>query len=422
MAWPVLTQQNAEVNGVAVSGDGKVVIGGTYFHGGTLPSVVGAYAYDANGAQLWNDVAAPAGADDGVYWVAVSRNGQWAASGGGNHKVPPAATGPLGTGFVNAFEVPTATGNPQRLLNANIGGVNAVALSGDGSYLVAGADATYIFERTGKTFGSPIVLKDGLSLTERQNVVAVAISDDGQRVIYGTTSQPPPPGGTPTRTRVVLYAPALASAPVVWDAPQGHIIKWLAMAANGSGFAVVTTNRPNVSPTSIVCNTYFFSLKSSSPSTYFVNTNAPMWTWPLTGCTGVMSVAINSDGSRVAAVANFPKPGGTKGKVFFFDAQSNTELWVRDTDSGPNSVSMDGDGKLVAVADGFGPPVGKFYLFDAYGASLSLPSQPNTITWSIQLSADATIVAAGTDDGEIYRLAAAPASVPAAPTNVHIIT
>ena len=137
------------------------------------------------------------------------------------------------------------------------------------------------------------------------------------------------------------------------------------MAADGSGFAVVTTDRPNViPPASVVCNAYSFSLNAGNAASYFVNTHAPVWTSALTGCTGVMSVAISGDGSRIAAVANFPKTGGTKGKVYFFDTQSSVPLWVGDTDSGPNSVSMDADGKFVAVADGFGPPVGKFYLFD----------------------------------------------------------
>ena len=122
------------------------------------------------------------------YWVTVSRDATWAASGGGNHKVPPPTAGSRGNGFLNAFEV--ATGNPQRLLNANdIGGVNAVALSGDGTHLIAGADAAYIYERTGKTFGAPVILKDGMNPAERQNIVSVAISDDGQSMIYGTSTQ-----------------------------------------------------------------------------------------------------------------------------------------------------------------------------------------------------------------------------------------
>jgi WD40 repeat protein len=417
MTWPILTLSQAEVNSVATSSGGEVVIGGTYHHAGTAPAVVGTYAYDANGNSLWSDVAPPPGTDTGVYWVTVSRDGKWAASGGGNHKVPPPTAGSRGNGFLNAFEV--ATGNPQRLLNANdIGGVNAVALSGDGTHLIAGADAAYIYERTGKTFGAPVVLKDGMNPAERQNIVSVAISDDGQSMIYGTSTQT----GSSTPCRVVLYAPALSTNAVVWDAPLGHIVKWIAMAADGSGFAVVTTDRPNViPPASVVCNAYFFSLNASNAASYFVNTHAPVWISALTGCTGVMSVAINGNGSRIAAVANFPKTGGTKGKVYFFDTQSSVPLWVGDTDSGPNSVSMDADGKFVAVADGFGPPVGKFYLFDAYSAALPLPTQPNTITWTIQLSADGTVVAAGTDDGQIYRFAAAPATVPSAPTNVRIV-
>ena len=104
--WPVQTQ-GGEVNCVAISGNGQVVIAGTYFFTGAVPATLGTYAYDANGNPLWQHVAPPAPGDNGVYWVAVSRDGQWAASGGGHHDVLPA--GPLGTGYVIAHEV--ATGN-----------------------------------------------------------------------------------------------------------------------------------------------------------------------------------------------------------------------------------------------------------------------------------------------------------------------
>jgi hypothetical protein len=213
----------------------------------------------------------------------------------------------------------------------------------------------------------------------------------------------------------------LTAVPVVWNAPAGHIIKWVAMAADGSGFAVVTTDRPNVGAALAVCSAHFFTLNSSSPS-YFVSTNAPMWTWPLAGCNGVMFVAINGDGSRVAAIANVPKPGGTKGAVFFFNTESGAQLWQEETSHGPNSVSVDAVGKLVAVADGFGTPTGDFYLFDAAShALLPLPTHPNAISWTIQVSADGTAIAAGTDDAKVYRFELAPTGPPAAPTNVRIL-
>jgi len=405
--WPVQTL-GGEVNCVAISGHGQVVIAGTYFFSGPAPSTLGTYAYDANGTALWQHVAAPLPGDNGVYWVAVSRDGKWAASGGGHHKVAPRTAG---IGYVVAHQV--ATGNKTTLLNANNGGVNTVALSGDGSYLVAGADAAYVFARQGTTFAPPIVLAN--QGTAADSIVAVAISDDGTWVVYGSTAG-----------KVVLYpnkAVPGVPGPLVWSAPLNHYVKSMAMAADGSGFAVVTTNRANATP--IECNAYFFNLKSSRPG-YFPATQTPVRIWPLTGCTGTLSVAISADGSRVAAVGNVGNGATTSGLVFFFDTSSGAQLWAKPTQYGPNSVSVDGAGNQVAAADGFLSP-GKFYLFDALGASVPinglLPGQPGVVSWSIQVSADGTAIAAGSDDAKVYRFATATAGqAPVAPTNVHIIS
>src|SRR5262249_45429961 len=163
--------------------------------------------------------------------------------------------------------------------------------------------------------------------------------DDGSWVLYGTS------GG-----RVVLSAnkavtPSL-TAPVSWQAPSHHYIKSLAMAADGSGFAVVTTNRAYAikKKLPVECHAFFFSLKPGAA--YFPTTHAPAFPgWPLTGCTGTLSVAINANGSRVAAVGNIEKTAKkVTGSVFFFDAQSNAQLWSKPTQHGPNCVSMDNAG------------------------------------------------------------------------------
>jgi WD40 repeat protein len=408
--WPVTTL-GGEVNCVAISGNGQVVLAGTYFFTVSPTSNPGTYAYDASGALLWKDVASPplVSGDNGVYWVAVSRNGQWAASGGGRHKVAPRTSK---IGYLNAYEV--ATGNKSTLLNANNGGVNTVALSGDGSYLVAGADAAYVFKRQGTTFAAPVVLSNQIAAAD--SVVSVAISDDATWVVYGTS------GG-----KVVLYANKAVvppvTAPIVWSAPRHHYVKSIAMATDGSGFAVVTTNRANT--THVVCNAYFFNLNNSRPN-YFPATRTPASIWPLTGCSGTLSVAINADGSRVAAVGNVGNGRTTTGLVFFFDAQSGAMLWSppKHTSHGPNSVSVSGTGHLVAVADGF-QSAGQFYLFDALGASVPIPgllsSQPGVVSWTIQISADGMTIAAGSDDAKVYRFSLATAGLaPAAPTSPYV--
>jgi WD40 repeat protein len=391
------------MNSVAISGEGQVVIAGTYYRQNpVVPNEIGTYIYDADGKLLHQDTAAPETTaqgvpmNQGVYWVAVSRDGKWAASAGGDHKVPMAS--PPGTGKLIAYDIGART--QDTLLEAPIGGVNMVALSADGSYLVAGADAAYVFQRTGSTFAKRDVLRDGVGPAD--SVTVVAISDDGQWVVYGTSAG-----------QIGVYSTATSFGhAVTWGAPSQHYAKSIAMAAKGSGFAAVTTNRANVLGKSPVeCYAFFFNLEG------FAKTHDATWKRVLAGCDGVMSVAVNDTASHVAAVANVPHTDGSvTGRVFFFDTRYDTEIWTKDTAHGPNSVSLDSLGSQIAVADGFAPPPaspqpavagaplppGSFYLFDAAGASLPVLVQPDVVSWTIQLSADGRAIAAGNDDAMVY--------------------
>src|SRR5262249_22393411 len=196
------------------------------------------------------------------------------------------------------------------------------------------------------------------------------------------------------------------AGPVVWTAPRHQYIKSIAVAANGSSFAVVSTNR-RVATTTIECNAYYFSLEAGG-SSYFSTSKTPASAWPLTNCTGTVSVAVNGNGSRVAAVGNIGNGNGgaISGSVFLFDPASNAPLWQRPTAHGPNAVSLDAAGQQVAVADGFLLSGGAFYLFDALGAKMPInglgQNQPVVGSWTIHLSANGTAMAAGSDDSKVY--------------------
>jgi hypothetical protein len=166
-----------------------------------------------------------------------------------------------------------------------------VALSSDGSYLVAGADATYVFQRQNGVFVE--ILKQNCTIAT-DIVVAVAISDKGDWIVSGTGS-----GWVYLVPNKVAAGPAAA---IPWQAPNNQYIKSVAMAADGSAFAVLATDRT-------VCNVYFFSLDSSNAATYFPGMPHPdaAWNKPLVGCNfGGLSVATN--GSVVSAVGNVQAP------------------------------------------------------------------------------------------------------------------
>ena len=353
------------VNSVAISADAGTVVAGTYFfpYGGGAKHnpadakliTVGTFAWNAKGKALWHDKFS---ATEGVYWVALSRDATWAASGG---RIAPAQ------GFVYVYDV--ATGARVFAYNTSVR-VNMVALCGDASYLVAGADATYLFSRSGATWSGP----QTLPCAPGDSVVAVAISNDGQWIVAGTFKG---------LVMLVRNTSGVFGAPVSWQLSSGSI-HWVAISADGSTFAIAGSDS----------NVHCFDTAT------FPATKAPAWSSPLTGCKGCRSVAVCDDGSLVSVVGN----AVTGGKLFLFANQgaSGKLSWTRSTTRSPNSTSMDASGKYVSAADGYPDgSQGDFYLFAADGTLVGSFKTGN-MSWPMQIAANATAVAAGSDDAYIY--------------------
>lgn len=365
------------VNSVAISGDGSKVAAGKYFHDyspdlGHNPAAaqtkkVGMFVWNGAGAPLWNHIFE---ATEGIYWVALSRDGNWAASGG--------ATG--GLGFIFAYD---AANGKQAFTYHPPSRTNMVAFSDDGSILIAGADQTYVFTRTGSTWGAPQTLTcpdPGAG----DYVVSVAVSSDGQTVVYGTYKG------------YVVLAQRIQGSFVTkgtWQIPAGGSVHWIGMAANGSGFAAATSGS----------DFYFFNTQS------FPITQQASWSAPLAGCTSGRSVAVTDDGSLVSVVANTgnPKTPGKApiaGRAFLFANQgtSGKQLWMRPIKRSPNSTSMDSKGQYVTVADGYPDGTrGHFHLFGADG-TLQWTFETANMSWPMQISADATGIMAGSDSGFVF--------------------
>lgn len=356
------------VNSVAISGDGGTVISGTFYFpyaagvkhssADVQPITVGTFAWSAKGASLWQDKFQ---ATEGVYWVAVSRNGQWAASGG---LAAPAS------GFVYAYSV--SSGNRALTFNTKVR-VNMVALSQDAAYLVAGADETYLFTRSGTNWGTP----QKLPCATGDSVIAVAISADGQWIVAGTFLG-----------SVILVQNKLGvfGAPASWQLKNGTI-HWVAISADGSAFAAAGSDS----------NVHCFK------TAVFGGTKQPAWSNALTGCKGCRAVALCDDGSLVSAAGNV----GTAGKIFLFANQgtSGKQLWMQPTKRNPNSTSMDSSGNYVTVADGYPDgTAGDFYLFTQSGSQVGTFTT-NNMSWPMEISADASAIAAGSDDSYVYYFA-----------------
>jgi WD40 repeat protein len=247
-----------------------------------------------------------------------------------------------------------------------------VAFSSDGSYLVAGSDETYLFSRSGSTWGAPQKLPCAVG----DSVIAVAMSTDGQWIVAGTF-----------KGSVILMKnnAGVFGAPVSWQ--MKGTIHWVAMSADGSTFTAAASG------SSVYC------FKTSS----FGSTKQPAWSAPLTGCKSCRAVAVCDDGSLVSAAGNV----GSTGKVFLFANQgtSGKQLWAQATKRNPNSTSLDTAGKYVTVADGYPDQApGDFYLFGASGNALG-SFQTNNMSWPMQISPDGTAIAAGSDDSNVYYFA-----------------
>jgi WD40 repeat protein len=372
-----LPKMKEYVNSVAISGDGSKVAAGKYFHnygpdlGHILAAAqkkkVGIFVWDGSGKPLWDHIFE---STEGIYWVALSRDGKWAASGG--------ASG--GLGFLFAYD---AAKGKRTLSYFPPSRTNMVAFSSDGSTLVAGADQTYVFLGNGASWGAPQTLAcpdPGAG----DYVVAVAISADGQSIVLGTF-----------KGYVVLAQNNQGSFVTkgTWQLPQGGEIHWIALASGGSGFAAAASGS----------NLYFFNTQT------FPTTQKPAWSASLAGCISGRSVAVSDDGSLVSAVANLGSlkaPGKTKndGRAFLFanKGTSGQQLWMRPIHCSPNSTSMDSQGQYVTVADGYpdGTP-GHFHLFTA-DDTLKWIFETANMSWPMQISADASGIMAGSDSGFVF--------------------
>jgi WD40 repeat protein len=373
-AWMqhLLPKENEAINSVAICGDGSKVVAGTYFFtaGPTpTPKTVGMFAYNSKGKLLWPADTYPA--TFGINWVAISRDGTWAASGG-----QVSAT----SGFINAYDA--GSGSKSLTYNPPVN-VNMVALNSNGSFLVAGSDLLYVFARNGSTnaWAPPQTVTYTSGKVER-----VAVSDDGKWIVAGVA------GGVVSLVRNNISTGGGLSPPVSWSLPNSWIL-WVSIAANGSGFAVGGSDG----------NVYYFDINAfAALSTPSLN---PAWHVPLAGCSACRSVAVCDDGSRISAVGDFKSSPAT-GTVFLLANQgtSGKQLWssTPTTLYGANSTSIDAKARYVTVTDGTpSGTAGDFYLFDAEG-NLLWRYKLSNMSWPMQICANGTAIGAGSDNSELY--------------------
>jgi len=365
------------INSVATSADGKRVVCGTFYHyygksqrGAYVPRVgdedetgiFGTYCYNQSGAPLWKDEF---DGWQGTYWVDLSSDGKFAASGGWYSNDPYA-------GFVRAYDA--ATG--KILLDFRTAcRVNQVALSSDGKWLVSGAETLILFKRgVGKKFGKVAVFDPS---EVNDTIETVAISADGKRVICGDYN---------SNLYVFDNKAGKLNQIATWKLQSGysHCIR---ITPDGSAF--VTGG-----PSGYV---YYFDIAE------LISTGQPTASFQCPAKSSVYGVAVADDGSAFVGLSNVGKDGG---QVCFIDRTGGTATlrWKKNLLRNPNCASLNLKAGLLAVADGHpNDTPGHFSLFETAKGKLRWRYTTKTnMSWPIMISQNGKAIVAGSDDSNLY--------------------
>jgi WD40 repeat protein len=327
--------------------------------------------------------------------VVISRDGSTAASCGWYKKTT------QDTGFVFAYGVNGA--QTSRTLAYFITGSqargNMVALSADGSVLAAGADQLYVFNRNGQAWTGPVIIAYPNGDTG-DYVTAVGISGDGTRVVALTANG---------YVMLTSHSGGAWSKAASWKIANGELHA-IAISLDGSAFvagattsAAGATGKSNDAGTVLYFNTQTFST-SSNP--------APGWSQTLAGCNSCRAVALSDDASYFSAAGGAPTeldPPSAGGFVMLGQtANQGSILWGKPLMRSPNSTSLDSQALFVTVSDGFPDPSpqkplspGHFYVFDRHGEQRGIATT-NMMNWPMQISADASAVVGGSDNGRVF--------------------
>jgi WD40 repeat protein len=393
--WSKLLSASSWVNQVAISDDGRRVIGATFTHdyqtkarGPNRPGIYGTSAYDIVGNLLWNNSFS---GWDGVFAVAISGDGKTAAGGGWASP---------GHAFLQVYNA--VTGGVKLNVTTIPARVNCVSLSRDGGVLVAAADTVYVYVKDAAEVYQP---QNNLPLNAQINqffggfVSAVAVHPDGTwlaacgkggTVLVATIANC---GITAVFTQVLkeLVNPVVS----LTDLKPVPFLS-IAVAEQSGEFIVAGGN-----------SVFQSSLADMMAGTMPVRYEASDASAPRSQTMIIENVrwaAITADGRFFVTVANRLTGSARSGVVLAFNKGITDAAWKLPLSRNPNGISMDRAGQYVAVADGY--PVGiaaAFYLFDKSGNKLWEFATSN-MNWPVAVSPDASAIAAGGDDGVLYYL------------------
>ena len=402
--WEKRLSEVLWINSVAISNDGNRVIGATFLHdyrqrtGKFLPNLdcrFGVYCFDekspkvtgTNAPQdpLWIEEYVGC---DGIFSVAISGDGSVAAAGGWLEKTTNNAWG-----LIRAYDA----ADGKRLLDYTSLNRRAswIALSENGGVLTAVADDVYVFIRDRKAF-NPVPLRLGVGGIANRSVASVAVHPSGTWLAACDQAG---------HVHMATIDNGEIQRPFLWTSPEEIPFLSVAIARDAETFVVGGGNFVYLFDFAYIRNHPDSPIE---PVRYDTTNGHDPKTIPPNKPDGrleenVRWVAITNDGKLLTAAANrLGQPGGLL-VALTMDGRQLRPVWQQWLDNNPNSTSTDANGRYVTACDGYptGKPA-KFYLFDAKDGKKVWDFGTHSMNWPMVISADASAIIAGSDDGTVY--------------------
>ena len=399
-AWIATPSAGLQLNSVAVTPDGALSLCGTSNEFST--GQFGLYCYSSAGALLWQVPVTGANATQGVFWVALSDDGRYAAGGGETAD---------GVGFLTICDATNGTVlfNNQALA----GRVNQLSFTADGSLLLAGfSNALQLYKRSPVT-GS-FTLYSTATIDAQFDCISAEIAKDGSRVWLAAINYNTQPYSGLVETidikgglfAIVNKYPLNTGAMRIAVTPDGN---YAAASLHTGGCALFGADQPGT----------------------------PKWTYTPTFANLSLAYAVGitqTSAGNVVVACGTNQENSESGYLYVVDSVPSASQiafpkqwlpslrWNATLEYSANpGVCLDREGTLVTATDGkpkektpHGAPPrtysdvtisespGNFYLFNATTGTQLWQYPTAIMNWPMVVTPDGSVALGGSDDGSLY--------------------
>ena len=401
--WSVTPYAGLQVNSTAISDDGQNLITGTSAEYDSSDNfAVYYYKTDGSTATLaWQDSLGQ-NIQQGVFWVAISGDGNYGAAGGQYG---------TGKGFLRTYNMATGVSSKQEFPYTSR--INEVEISSDGSAIVAVESSNiqfYTLSASGYTQVATETIQGGYmrscSITPNGQYLVAAgevysDSDDTKDYRQKDSSD----GSTGI---LYLYENVNGALNYLGHYEADYGILRVVMSRDGKYFAASTKEG----------QVLLFANPITKQDKLF-----PLWIYTnpdyQLGLSYALAICNTPSGELyIASGGNYvPSSNPSYGYSYMLKNVNNTpqRLWINKLDYCPNpGMNMDANANFVTSADGqpifndkdsATPPSetqGNFYLFNAQTGSQYWKYTTSLMNWPMTINSGGSAVFAGSDNGTVY--------------------